>query len=170
MKPWGRDCLLGLLLLSAGCAGYRLGPTNRDLPGSRTVQVVPFENRTLEPRVSDATTTALRKEIGREGTFELATRLTGDLIVTGEILRLDRIELSFTANDVATAQDYKLSLTAQVKVRERHSNRVILDRSFTGSTLMRVGEDLPSVERQSLPMAAADLARQITSALADGSW
>jgi hypothetical protein len=35
---------------------------------------------------------------------------------------------------------------------------------------MRVGEDLPSVERQSLPMAAADLARQITSALADGSW
>jgi len=161
---------LMLALVGAGCAGYRLGPTNGDIARSRTVQIVPFANHTLEPRLGDTTTAALRKEIQHDGTFELATSYTGDLIVTGTILRYDRTELSFLPNDIVTGQDYKAGMSAHVIVRERYGDRVILDRDFTGSTLMRVGSDLPSVERQSLPMIAADLARQITSALADGSW
>jgi hypothetical protein len=35
---------------------------------------------------------------------------------------------------------------------------------------MFVGDDLPSAERQSMPLAATDLARRITALLADGSW
>jgi hypothetical protein len=165
--------LLGLFvlaLLGSGCAGYRVGPTDGHPARSRSVQIVPFANRTLEPRLGDAVTSALRKEIQRDGTLELATQDDGFLIVTGEITDLQRGEVSFLAVDVVTARDYKISFTAHVVATERYTGRVVLDRDLTGSTLMRVGSDMPSVERQTLPLLAADLARQITAALTDGTW
>lgn len=161
---------VGLALLVSGCAGYRLGPSNGQRAGDRTVQVVPFTNRTLEPRLSDAATSALRKEIQREGTFELATDVPGEVVVTGEIIRYDRGEISFLASDVVTARDYRVSFTAHVIARDRLTGKTLLDRDLTGTALMRVGSDLPSVERQTLPSIAADLARQITAVLADGTW
>lgn len=159
-----------LMLTLSGCAGYRLGPSNGATAGDRTVQIKPFTNRTPEPRLSDALTSALRKEIQREGTFQLATHYAGDLIVSGEITHFERGEVSFLPVDVVTARDYKVSFTAHVEARDRITGRVVLERDMTGSTLMRVGADLPSVERQTLPLLAADLARQITAALADGTW
>jgi len=45
-----------------------------------------------------------------------------------------------------------------------------LDRVVSGHSLMRVGSDLPSAERQTIPLVATDLARQITSLLVDGDW
>ncbi len=161
---------IAFALLLSGCAGYRLGPSNGQRAGERTIQIVPFTNRTLEPRVSDAATTALRKEIQREGTFQLATTIPGEVVVTGEIIGFDRGEISFLANDVVTAQDYRVSFTAHVVARDRLTGKTLLDRDLTGTALMRVGKDLPSAERQTLPSIAADLARQITAALADGTW
>lgn len=164
--------ILGLMLamLAGGCAGYQIGPTSGQTAGARTVQVLPFSNRTLEPRLADAATSALRKEIQRDGTFRLATRDTGDLIVSGEITELGRSEISFLPVDVVTARDYKVSIVAHVVVRDWLTGKVVLDRDLAGTTLMRAGNDLPSAERQSLPLMAADLARQITTALADGTW
>lgn len=159
-----------LALVASGCAGYRLGPSNGQVAGNRTIQITPFTNRTLEPRLSDALTSALRKEIQREGTFQLATREVGDLVVSGEITHFERGEVSFLPVDVVTARDYKVSFTAHVVARDRITGKTVLERDMTGSTLMRVGNDLPSVERQTLPLLAADLARQITAALADGTW
>jgi hypothetical protein len=162
--------VLALAALLSGCAGYRLGPSNGQSAGDRTVQIAPFANRTLEPRLGDAATSALRKEIQREGTFRLANDNYTDLIVTGEIIQYNRGEVSFLPVDVVTARDYKMDMTARVVARERITGKVVLERDLTGSALMRVGADLPSVERQTLPLLAADLARQITAALADGTW
>src|SRR6266704_2790712 len=39
-------------VLSAGCAGYHLGSTNGVRAGERSVQVNPFVNQTIEPRLS----------------------------------------------------------------------------------------------------------------------
>lgn len=162
--------VLVLAVCLSGCAGYRLGPSNGQAAGDRSVQVVPFANRTLEPRLGDAATSALRKELQREGTFRLGNDNYTDLVVTGEIIRYQRGEVSFLPVDVVTARDYKVDMTARVVARDRITGNVVLEREITGSALMRVGADLPSVERQTLPLLAADLARQITAALADGTW
>lgn len=153
-----------------GCAGYRLGPTNGDSPGARTVQVVPFSNKTLEPRLGDSVTAALRKEIQRDATFRLATRQAGDVIVNGEITGFHRRELSFVPDDIVSVKDYRLTMTAQVIATERATGKVLFDKPVTGYTMIRVGSDLVSVERQALPLLATDLAKQVTSLLADGSW
>ena len=39
-----------------------------------------------------------------------------------------------------------------------------------GMTLVRVGPDLQSTERQALPLLATDLANNVTALLVDGSW
>jgi Lipopolysaccharide-assembly len=163
--------LLGLVLLFlTGCAGYRLGPTNGLAPREQSVQVVPFVNQTLEPRLGDAVTTQVRKELQKDGTYALATHDDGDILLTGVIVRYNRHELSFVPADILTVRDYRLSLTAQVTARERSSGKVLLDQAVTGYTLIRVGPDLVSTERQALPLLAQDLARSVTSLLADGKW
>jgi hypothetical protein len=159
-----------MALALCGCAGYRLGPTNGDTPGARTVQIVPLTNKTLEPRLGDAVTSAMRREIQRDATFKLATHEAGDIIVNGEVTGYRRRELSFLPNDIIAVQDYRLMMTVQVSARERATGRVLFDKPVTGYTLIRVGSDLVSVERQALPLLAADVAKQVASLLADGGW
>jgi hypothetical protein len=170
MRFWDGILLVALALGGGGCAGYRLGPSDGFQAGYRTVIVKPFTNRTLEPRLGDDATVALRKEIQRDGTFRLTSSADANLEVACEIVRYDRNEISFLSTDITTARDYRVSLTAHVVAREKATGKVVLDREVTGYSLMRVGSDLPSAERQTLPLVAADLARQITAALADGAW
>ncbi|MCU0785069.1 MAG: LPS assembly lipoprotein LptE [Verrucomicrobia bacterium] len=160
----------GMAVALNGCAGYRLGPSNGQTAGEKTVQVSPFTNRTPEPRLGDAVTAALRKQLQRDGTYRLATHDAGDIVVSGVITQYSRHELSFVPNDIATARDYQVRLTAQVTARERSTGKVLFAQPLTGHTLIRVGSDLTSTERQALPLLADDLARQVTGLLADGSW
>ena len=165
-------CLLlsSFAALLCGCAGYKLGPTGGQTAGARTIQIVPFSNRTLEPRIGDTATEALRKQIQRDGTFRLATHEAGDIIVTGVITSYKRVEETLSPTDAASAQDYRLSMTVQVTARDRVTDKVVLDQPVTGNTLIIVGNDLQSSERQGLPLLAANLARNITALLVDGSW
>lgn len=154
-----------------GCAGYKLGPTNGMPAGSRSVQVNIFQNQVLEePRLSEAVTGALRKQLQQDGTFTLDTRNEGDVIVSGSIVRYDRAGLSFQPQDILTPRDYRLTLWAQVDARDRLSGKVLLKRRVRGHTTVRIGSDLTTSERQSIPLAAEDLARNITALLADGEW
>jgi len=153
-----------------GCAGYRVGPTNGLVAGEKSVQVVPFANQTLEPRLGDALTSALRKELQRDGTYKLATHDTGDIVVSGAIMQYNRSAQSFVPTDVITPRDYRVSLTAQITARERSTGKVLLNKPFTGHTLLRVTTDLTSADREALPLLATDVAKQVTTSLADGSW
>ena len=167
---WSIVMLWVMVLAGVGCAGYKLGPTNGLAAGEKSVQIAPFANNTIEPRLTDAVTLELRKELQRDGTYRLATRDDGDIIVTGKITRYDRRAINFTHGDVFTVQDYHVKLEARVTAQERNGRVIFKDQPVSGFTLMRVGEDLTSSERQVLPLLAADLARNVASLLADGSW
>lgn len=157
------------LVLGGGCA-YRLGPSSGVEPGSRSIGVAPFENRTLEPRVTEAISTALRAQLQQEGTFRLARVREADIVVEGVVLRIDRQEESFQSRDTRTLRDYRFEMVAQVTATERGSGRILLDREVRGHTMMRIQEDMPSAEREAMPLLAGNLARNITSHLVDGDW
>jgi len=161
-----------MALLLAGCAGYRLGPVNPDAQtgGGESIEVLPFNNQTLQPRLGSALTQALREQLQTDGTYHLATRGPGDVVVTGVITRYDRKGLSFLNADVATPQDYRVTLTAHITARTRATGRVLLDKEVKGDTLVHVGGDLADAERQALPLLAQDLARNITELLTEGAW
>jgi Lipopolysaccharide-assembly len=164
--------LLGCLaaLVAGGCAGYRLGPTNGLAAGEKSIRVNPFSNQTMEPRLGDAVTTSLRRNLQLDGTYRLSTRGRADIVVSGVLTRYVRHELSLVPNDVLTVSDYRVSVTAQVTARDAVTGRVVLDRPVTAYTLVRVGSDLPSAERQAMPLLADDLAKNVTALLVDGTW
>jgi hypothetical protein len=156
--------------LLAGCAGYKLGPTNGLKAGEKSIEVGAFVNHTTEPRLTEAVVAQLRKELQRDGTYQLATHEGGDIVVSGRINSYDRSELSFLPTDTLTVRDYRISMTAQITARERVSGKVLLDQPVKGFTIIRVGADLTSTERQALPLLAADLAKNVTARLVDGAW
>jgi len=158
---------LACLLLS-GC--YQLGPTNGYEAGAKSVRISPFSNQTMEPRLGDAVTTALRREMQRDGTYRMSTHGEADIVVSGVLTKYRRHELSYESQDVLTVRDYRLNVTAQVTARDVSSGKIIFDKELTGYTLIRVGNDLASSERQALPLLADDLAKNVASLLVDGSW
>jgi hypothetical protein len=158
------------LLTLCGCAGYRLGPSNGTVAGAQSVQISPFSNQTMEPRLGDAVTTALRHDVQSDGTFRLATEGSADIIVTGVITRYDRHELSLVPTDVLSVSDYRVTATAQVTARQTSTGKVLFDKTITGYTLVQVGSDLTSSERQALPKLAEALAKNVKALLVDGNW
>jgi hypothetical protein len=159
----------GAALAFSGCA-YRVGPSSGVEPGSKSVAIQPFENQSLEPRVTEAIQTALRGQLQQEGTFELARKGDADIVVSGVVQSIDRQEQSFQSRDTRTTRDYRFDIRAQVTATERGTGRKLVDQVVEGHTMLRVLQDLPSAERQAMPLLAANLARNIVSLLVDGSW
>lgn len=157
-------------LVICGCAGYKLGPTAALAPGSKTIQVQPFANRTPEPHLTDALTAALRKQIQRNTTGRLVTKGDADIVVTGEIVQYNRTELSYQPADAVSVLDYRVTMTAHVVAREVATGRVVLDKEIQAGALVRVGPDLANAERQALPLLAETMAKSITDLLFDGDW
>jgi hypothetical protein len=159
-----------LIFISAGCAGYKLGPTNGLPAGAKSIQVNPFQNLTLEPRLIEPVVSALRKDLQQDGTYRLNTSNEGDIIVNGTINEFRRAELSYQPFDILTVRDYTVQLIVKITAHERATGKVLVDRIVVGTTTIRVGADLASAERQAVPMLADDLARKATSLLVDGAW
>jgi hypothetical protein len=161
--------LLAAALLT-GCAGYKLGVTNGIPAGSRSVEVRSFVNKTKEPRITEYVAASLRRQLQQDGSFKLETSARGDILLTGEIIRFDRSGLSYQTNDVLTPQEYTLALVAHVRAVNVNTGKTLLNKDVFGRTYIRVGNDQSSVERQSIPLLADDLARNAVSLLVDGDW
>jgi hypothetical protein len=160
---------LGLMLMLSGCAGYKLGPTNGQVAGAKSVQVNPFLNETMQPQLGDDVTNQVRKQIQRNGTFHLSND-DGDIVVSGVLISYVRIPLAFQPSDALTVTDYSVRVLAQVTAKERSTGKVLLSQPVSGTTLVIVGGNLDSAERQARPLLAADLAKNVTALLAEGSW
>ena len=163
--------LLALLaVLLTGCAGYHLGPVNGAVAGEKAVEIQPFNNQKLQPRLGDAVTQALRERVQADATYRLATRDSGDIVVSGVIKRYDRAGLGYLNSDFTTPQNFRIEMTAHVVIRERASGKLLLDRDVKAHTLVNVGLDFASSERQAAPLLAADLAQNIVALLTEGAW
>ena len=157
--------------LAAGCVGYRVGPTNGAIAGDKSIQVHFFRNLTREPRLTEAVTISLRRQLQQDGTYQLATDGTADIVVTGSISKYERSGLSFQPGDIQTVRDFTISIIARVSATERGTGKKILsDHEVEGRTTVRAGTDLASAERQAVPLMAEDLARRVTALLVDGDW
>lgn len=161
-------CLIALTL--CGCAGYRLGPVNGETAGEKTIEVLPFNNQTLQPRLGDDLSQALRQRLQVDGTYRLVTGKPGDLVVTGTILKYHREGLGYLNGDSSTPQNFRVSITVHVVVRDHATGKALLDRDVKGHTLVNVGPDFASSERQASPVLADEMAQNITSLLTEGTW
>ena len=170
MKNYMITGALAMLLWGSGCVGYVAGPTNGLPAGSRSVRVEFFGNETLEPRLVVAVNRALKRNLQQDGTYTLETQGEADLVVSGQLTEFLRNGISYTPGDSLVVQDYTMQLTARIKVFDRTDGKVVYEGDVTGKSTVRVGNDLTSSQRQSIPLIADHLARQATSFIVDGQW
>lgn len=157
-------------LTLVGCAGYHLGPVNGGVAGGKSIEVLPFNNQTLQPRLGDALTQALRERLQADTTYHLATGGAGDVVVTGVIRSYERESLGYLNTDLVTPQNYNVGVVVHVTARDRVSGKLVLEKDVKGHTLVHIGTDLAAAERQALPLLAGDLAQSIAGLLTEGAW
>ena len=170
MKDFIITGALAMLLWGTGCVGYVAGPTNGQPAGSRSIRVEFFDNETLEPRLVVAVNRALKRSLQQDGTYTLETQEESDLVVSGQLTEFLRNGISYTPGDSLVVQDYSMQLTARIKVSDRATGQVVYEGDVTGQSIVRVGDDLISGQRQAIPLIADHLARQATSLIVDGHW
>ena len=144
-----------------------------------------FRNEAPEPRLSEAVAHALRQKLQQEGTYQLATHNDGDIVLNGTITAYERTPVAYQPGDVTSVRDYDITIRARVVAEERGTGRRLLNQDIRGRATVRIGARAPgadgellpvlagdqaSVELQTLPVLAADLAQNITARLVDGSW
>src|SRR5690606_10727911 len=117
--------LATLAVLLPACA-YKLGPTSGVPAGSRSIAILPFENQTMEPRVTASLVNALRAQLQQEGHYLLSRRDEADVVLTGEVAEISRREQSFFSEDPRILRDYRLEIVAKVRAVERGTGRVLL--------------------------------------------
>lgn len=122
--------LLGSALLSGGCL-YKF--TGGGLPaGIRTVAVLPFDNLTPEPTLTQEISRAVREAVESRLGLRPAGEAQADAVVTGSIQRYDPdLPLSYTGQTptgVTEVTKRMVQITVNVQIMDQKENKVLWER------------------------------------------
>ena len=157
-----------LALLAGGCAGYRLGPaTPAHLSHIKTIAVPMFGNTTLVPRIEALVTGTVIKQFQQDGTFRMGTEEQADAVLKAEIVAVGRSPARSLRGNVLSTTEFNLNLSVRYSLVGR-DGKPLTAGGASGSTSFFVGSDVSTDERQALPLAAEELAKQLVSQLSEG--
>lgn len=178
-----------LVLLSAGCAGYRLGTTKpAAYAGVKKIHVPTFQNSTLEPRFAVLVTNAVISALQQDGTYEITDQAHADAILKGRISQnIRRQQRSVDTNILKTREllaltqiQYELQTPEGEVIRQidpfgidvEQRNAVTGQRESngiaTGRSTIFLDDNFQLSERQALALAAEDAALTIVNSLTNG--
>jgi hypothetical protein len=146
-------------IMLPGCVGYRLGSS---LPeGIEVVYIPTFINKTKEPLLEVVTSKAVISEIQRDGTLSIGNREKSDIILNVSVIDLKLKPLSYESDQTTTTSEYRMIITASLKLTNLSTGKVMTRNVVTGETDFVPVGDLSSAKRDALPDAAEDLAHSI---------
>jgi len=170
MKSLFQLCsLLMLAALLTGCASYQLGSMLPD--DIKTVYVPTFVNKTSEPMIEMEATQAAIRELQKDGSLKVVgTPEEADTLLTVTITDYRLTPLKFERDMNTTADQYRLTLTAQVVLTRRTTDKVVSENPRTqGEADFPIAGDFTTSKRQGLPSAAQDLAHNIVETIVE-TW
>lgn len=151
--------------LASGCVyGFRGG----GLPGHiRTVAVLPFDNRTGEPALTQEVFQAIRDAVERRLGLRAAPEASADAIVRGEIVRYDPdIPLSYQSGQGRVeVTRRRVQITVNVEILDQRLGRTLWQRSG----LAVDGEYQPPQEAEGRRTALAKLVADVVEG-AQSQW
>lgn len=173
-----------------GCAGYQVGavkPTPyKDID---RIHVPTFKNDTLEPRAAAIVTNSVIKLLQEDGTYEITTKERADAVLQGKITRIERRQLRAAQTDTLKTTEMKLFIVVEWSLVDPATGAKIayttardLDETnvdttsnlrqrpgrVVGQTLQFLDPNFQLSERNALPLAADDAAKQLVGQLANG--
>lgn len=167
MNPSARGVIaVSLALLPVGCI---YGFAGGGLPSHiRTAAVLPFDNQTAEPTLTQEVTDAVVEAVERRLGLRLASEATADAVVRGVIVRYEPdIPLSFQAGQrgEVSVTRRKVQLTLSVEIYDQREGRALWQRSG----LVVDGEYEPPREAEGRRVALEKLVTDIVDG-AQSQW
>jgi hypothetical protein len=165
----GRAIIFLVVALLSGCAGYTVGPIQPSfMKGMHKLAVPIFDNKTFEPQVQTLVTDTFIKQLQQDGTYEITGLDRADAEIHGIIYTVTRVKARSVIGNVLASSQFNLQVQIRVQVFNAHTGALMGQRDVTGQTTFFVGNDLPTQERQAIPLAAEDAAVQAASYLSEG--
>jgi hypothetical protein len=161
--------LAGCLLLTTGCANYRLGTGST--PAFRTLHVEPVANRTLLPQAQPLVTTRLRETFARDGRAQLSNSPdAADATLVVVINDYRRDIAAVREGDTGLARKFNVTLGVTCTLRDNRTGRPIFENRPV-SAVREVFTDSGQLqsEYQTLPILAEALALKIVHSTLD-TW
>jgi len=110
-----------LLLISGGC-GYQLATKRANAGSGRTIAVPTFTNSITTYRIEQRISESLRRELVRRTKYRVVSDLSGDVVVSGEVLDYRTSPSTITAG---RASSYVISVSLRIVVRDIRSGEVL---------------------------------------------
>lgn len=153
------------------------------------LHVPTFENDTLEPRAAVIVTNAVIKGLQQDGTYEITSKERADAILTGKIVRIERRQLRAAQSDTLKTTELQMFIVVEWSLTDPKTGLQLdyaeaKDPSGTrmeavpsmrhrpgrvvGQTIQFLDPNFQLSERNALPVAAEDLAKQLVSQLSTG--
>ena len=149
-----------LLLLSAGCANYRLGSMLPD--DLKTVYVPTCKNETAEPLIEQDVTRAILSQIQMDGSLRVASEDDADTVLEIALTKFWLDPVAYESGKSSTANQYRMSIKASFVLRRCADHSVVVDSpSVTGWYDFDFAGDMTSSKAVALRPAAEDLGRRI---------
>ena len=160
--------LMLMALLSAGCAGYHVGPvTQRNF---KSIAVPMFQNRTLRPQLEAQISNAIIKGLQQDGSLRIESEPHADVVLDGAVIRYQRTALRSLRTDTGVPREYEITITVRVEAKDRRTGEVVLKSTeVSGKSDVFIGTDQQSAELQVLPLITDDVARKVVGLLVE-SW
>jgi len=150
---------LAAMLALAGCANYQLGTTlARDL---RPVLVPSVRNESSEPGVDSLASSAILREIQREGTLILSSEDQAATRLDITIVRFRLEPIRYQRDDTRAPDEYRATVVADVAFTRISDGKVLYSGAVEGDTTFPIGSDLVSAKQDMMPKAIDDLARKV---------
>ena len=157
-----------LILGLSGCCGYKLGTSLP--PNITSINVKSFYNRSGEPDVETAVTSATVREFQKNGSLRMAGADEADAIVEATVTGVKLEPLRYAKDRATETTEFRLLLTAEVVLKDRKTGKILSAHSgLTGKTAFVPAGDLSSAKRRAIPTAAQDLAHRIVDAVVE-AW
>jgi TolB-like protein len=163
----GTGQLAVLLLVAQGCLyGFAGGGLP---PHIRTVAIIPFDNQTADPQLTQEVTDAVREALERRLGLRIAGEPTADAVVRGSVTRYEPgMTLSVQPGDVDRGLQVtrrRVLLTVTVEIIDQQAGRPLWQRQ--GLTVD--GEYEPPNEREGRQLALRKLVNDIVDG-AQSQW
>ena len=158
-------CVFCIAIFNSACANYQLGSTLD--PALTDVYVPTVRSKVNQPGIEATVTSAILKEIQRDGTLRICDKGNASTILDIEIIEYNQGTLRYNSNDQTKAAEYTMTIKAKVifrKLSGAPEQAVILERTFSGEDTFLSGMDTISARQRCLPDASKDLAEQIIDA------
>jgi len=161
---------VALLLVLAGCSGYRVGSIGgKEIQGLNAVYIPMAKNQSYAPDVIAYVTNETIRAFDNDGTLKTAQSNKADCELLITVKDVDRQQTRSTRDDVLTTAEYKLTIQAEITLINRTLGKKVIDGEVIyGSTTYFVQQDLNEAQRQAMPLAAGDLGRNICMRVVEG--